>query len=446
MVEALVRIDNQPRKELDPTTRTVVTGMGSISPLGLNTEEMWANLIAGRSGIKKYQFRDYPQIESSVAGLVEDFDALKTLEGVIPKKEIMHRLHRSAHFSLAASLEALNQAGLLIPNLGQDSQERKWTINTNIVAAEEVATIIGTGIGGGGTIYEVGKDLDEGKTAKPHHVLKTLPERVATPVTMAFGLKGPAYTVVAACATGNYAISCALKEIMAGDATLAIVGSSDASLIPTAYSMFDCMYALDREPDPTKASRPFDKSRGGFVLAEGAAILVLERLDFARKRGAKILAEVASYGNTADAYHDTEPSGDGAIRAMRIASERAMAKGVSGPLYINAHATGTKADPIEMNAIKAVHDKSKKYVVGVSATKSSTGHLLGAAGALESIICIKTIQTGILPPTTKLKNPVDEADGWNLVPNDAQKAEVTHAQNNSLGFGGLNSTTEYSAY
>lgn len=446
MVEAPVGIDDQPRKELDPTTRIVVTGMGVISPLGLNTDAMWSNLIAGRSGIRHYPFRNYPQIESSVAGLVEGFDALKTLEGIIPKKDVKHRLHRSAHFSLAASLEALQQAGLLIPNLGQDSKERKWTLNTNIVAAEDVATIIGTGIGGGETIYEVGKDLDEGKTAKPQHVLKILPERVVTPVTMAFGLKGPTYTVVAACATGNYAISCALKEIMAGDATLAIVGSSDASLIPIAYSMFDCMYALDREPDPAKASRPFDKSRGGFVLAEGAAILILERLDFARKRGVKILAEVVSYGNTADAYHDTEPSGEGAIRAMRIASERARAKGISGPLYINAHATGTRADPTEMNAIKAVHGDKKKYVAGVSATKSSTGHLLGAAGTLESIICIKAIQTGILPPTTKLENPVDEAAGWNLVPNDAQNAEITHAQNNSFGFGGVNSTTEYSAY
>jgi 3-oxoacyl-[acyl-carrier-protein] synthase II len=275
--------DFAPRKEIDPTTRIVVTGMGVIGPNGIGVEDFWQNIKDGKSGIVTHRFDQYPQIKASVAGMVpEDFKPEVALAGIISTKDIRNKLHRSAHFSLAASFEALQQAGLLIQREGEDAKDRKWKINPQIVDPSEVAAIVGTGIGGGEVIAKVQLALDAKKRANPSDILHVLPERVLTPVTMAFGIKGPAYTVVAACATGNSALGAGLKEIMMGEAKAAVVGSAEASNNPIGFAMFDVMRALDTEADPMKTPRPFDISAGRVVMGEGAGILVLERIDFAR--------------------------------------------------------------------------------------------------------------------------------------------------------------------
>jgi 3-oxoacyl-[acyl-carrier-protein] synthase II len=427
---------------LDPTTRIVVTGIGAVTPLGLTVEETWTNAVAGCSGIRSHCFEQYPQIHASVAGMVsERFSAKDVLDGVLPRKEIANYLHRTTQFSLAATLEALQQAGLLVANTGEDAKEKRLVIDAGIVDPTAIATIIGTGIGGGEAIGEVQRSLDAGKEARPKHILYTLPERVVTPVTKAFGIKGPAYTVVAACATGNIAITSGIKELLTGDADVAIVGGTEACNVPVGSSMFDCIHALDREPNPAHTPRPLDKSAGGFVMGEGAGVLVLERLDHARRRSATVLAEVLGYGNSADAFHDTEPSGEGAERAMRLAVARARTKAADGPIYINLHATATPTgDPIEMRSVASVYGERRDQVAGLSATKSATGHLLGAAGAVEAIFSIQALRTQTLPPTLHLEDPIDEARGWNCIPREAQTAEIVQAHSNAFGFGGENST------
>lgn len=442
----MVGIERMPalQKEFDPTTRIVVTGIGAITPLGLNAQESWNNLINGKSGIVVHKFDQYPQIHAAVAGIVQEFDPKKALSGLLPLKEI-RRVHRSAQFALSATLEALQQAGLLTANEGEDSINKKWVINSSIADPREIAAIIGTGIGGGEAIAQVQENLKQGKTAEVFHIFHALPERVVTPVAKAFGIKGPIYSPIAACATGNIAITNGIKDIMSGDAKFAIVGGTEAVNVPIGMAMFDVLGALDREPDPTKTPRPLDKSAGGFVMGEGAGVLILERYDVAKKRGARILAEITGYGNTSDAYHDTEPSGDGAERAMRIARNRSYEKRLSGPIYINPHATATPTgDPVEIKAIRNEYGEGIKNVAGISATKGATGHLMGAVGAVEAIFCIKALQEQVLPPTLRLENPIDEAKGLNLVPKEAQKGEFDHAQNNGFGFGGINSVVIFS--
>jgi len=435
-----------PQKEFDPTTRIVVTGIGAITPLGLNIQDSWDNLINGKSGIKSHGFNEYPQIQAKVGGTVTDFDPAKALDGLLPKKEI-RRIHRSTQFSLSATLQALQQAGLIRANEDESSADKKWEIDPVIIDPRDVSIIIGTGVGGIEAIARVQQNLDKGKTAEVSHIFHALPERVVTPVAKAFGIKGPIYTPIAACATGNIAITLGVKEIMSGDAKIAAVGGTEAVVVPIGLTMFDVLQALSREPDPTKTPRPLDKSAGGFVMGEGAGILILERYDVAKKRGAKILAEVAGYGNTSDAYHDTNPSGEGAERAMRIAIDRSREKRGNGNrrFYINPHATATPTgDPVEIKAIRNEYREEIKNIAGISATKGATGHLLGAAGAVEAIFCIKALETQVMPPTLRLENPIDEAEGLNLVPKEAQKGEFDHAQNNGFGFGGINSVVIFS--
>lgn len=438
--------DFVPRKEIDPTTRIVVTGMGVVGPTGIGVENFWQNIKNGKSGIVTHKFDKYPQIKASVAGMVsEDFKPEAALAGLLSKRDIQNRLHRSTHFSLYAANEALQQAELLTQNNGTDAEDKKWTINSKIIDPSEIAVIIGTGVGGAETIAKVQLALDDKKRANASDMLHLLAERVATPVTMAFGIKGPTYAVVAACATGNIAIASGIKEIMMGDAKIAIVGSAEASNNHIGYAMFDVMRALDPEADPNKAPRPFDISAGGFVMGEGAGILVLERLDVARNRGAKILAELTGYGIYSDAHHDTQPSGEGGRRALRKAIERSREKGASGRVYNNLHGTGTPTgDPVELEAVREVYAEKKITVVGMSSTKGATGHLLGAAGAVEAVICIKALEDQVMPPTLRLENPIAKAQGLNLVPKEAQRAEFDQVHSNAFGFGGLNAIVVFS--
>jgi len=443
-----------PQKEIDPTTVVVVTGMGAIGPLGIGRETMWKNLKDGKSGIVRHVFdqepQNYPQIKASIAGMVpEEFNPEVVLAGTLSTRDIRNRLHRSAQFSLAASYEALQQAGLLVED--KDAKDEKWKINSGIIDPSEIAAIIGTGIAGGETIAKVQLSLDAGKRASPSDILHTLPERVVTTVTMAFGIKGTAYTIVAACATGNVAIASGIKEIMSGDAKAAVVGSAEAMNVPVGYAMFDGMRrALDPEPDPQKAPRPFDRSAAGLVMGEGAGILVLERLDVARARGAKVLAVVSGYGIYSDAHHDTEPSGEGGKRALLKAIDRSLEDSKTrgrkyGRVYNNLHGTGTPTgDPMELRITREAYTERKIDVAGMSSTKSSTGHCLGAANAIEAVFCIKALEDQVMPPTLHLENPIDEAEGLNLVPKEAQVAEFDHVHSNGFGFGGLNAIVVFS--
>ena len=435
-----------PQREIDPTTRVVVTGIGAITPLGLGAEATYQGAIAGRSGIVEHVFSEYPQINAGVAGMVSDeFDAVKMLDGIVSRKDINGKLHRSAHFSLYSAHEALQQAGLLVENEGEDAKEKRWRINEQLVDPTEIAAIIGTGVGGAETIAKVQLLLDSGKQARAYNILQMLAERVVTPVTMAFGVKGPSETIVAACATGNKTIAAGVRYIMSGDAKIAIVGGSESINVPIGSTMFDVLHALDTEKDPTKTPRPFDKSAAGFVMGEGAGVLILERLDVARQRGAKILAEVTGYGDFSDAHHDTEPSGEGGRRALIRAIERSEAKGAKGRVYNNLHGTGTPTgDPVEGRIVTEVYKERGTDVAGMSSTKSEMGHLLGAAGAVEGVICVKALEHQIMPPTLHLENPIEEVEGWNLVPNDAQPAEFDNAHSNAFGFGGLNTTVVFS--
>lgn len=438
--------DFVPRKEIDPTTRIVVTGMGVVGPTGIGVEKFWRNIKDGKSGIVQHKFDKYPQIKASVAGMVpEEFNPEVALAGIASIKDIRNKLHRSAHFSLAASFEALQQAGLLMQREGEDARDRKWKINPQIVDPSEIAAIIGTGIGGGEVIAKVQLSLDARKRANPSDILHVLPERVLTPVTMAFGIKGPQYTIVAACATGNVAIPSGIKEIMLGEAKAALVCSTEAENVPIGAAMFDGVRALDPEPDPKKTPRPFDRSAAGFVMGEGAGALVLMRYDIARNLEVKILAEVTGYGIYGDAHHDTEPSGEGGKRALLRAIDKANQKGAKGRVYNNLHGTGTPlGDPIELRITREAYAERGIDVVGMSSTKSAMGHLMGAAGAAEAVICIKALEEQVMPPTLRLENPIDEAEGLNLVPKEAQRAEFDQAHSNAFGFGGLNAIVVFS--
>lgn len=437
--------DFAPQKEFDPTTRVVVVGIGAITPLGIGAEATWRNVRDGKSGIVEHRFEEYPQIRASVAGMVsDDFKPEVALAGMLPIKDLKNKLHRSTHFSLGASFEALQQAGLLMERKGEDAKNRRWEINSQIIDPTDVAAIIGTGIAGGETIAKVQLSLDLGKKAG-YQILHALPERVLTPVTMAFGIKGPQYTVVAACATGNVAIASGIKEIMQGDAKVALVSSTESVNVPIGAAMFDGLGALDSEPDPTKTPRPFDISAAGFVMGEGAGALVLMRYDIAQRLGVKILAEITGYGIAGDAHHDTEPSGEGGKRAMLRAIDRAKEKGVKGRAYVNLHGPGTPiGDPIELRITKEAFGERGINIVGASSTKGAIAHGMGASGAMEAVICVKALQEQVMPPTLRLEKPIAAAEGLNLVPKEAQSVEFDQAHNNAFGFGGLNAITVFS--
>jgi len=401
--------------------RVVVTGMGLVSPVGNDVDSFWQSLVNGQSGIDYITQFDTTDFSVKIAGEVKDFQP----EDHIDKKEA-RRMDRFTQFAVAAAKMAVNNANLTI----------------NDTNADRIGVYVGSGIGGLKTIEDQHSVLLEKgpKRISPFFIPMLISNMASGQVSIFTGAKGPNSAPVSACATGTHAIGDAFEVIRRGDADVMISGGTEASITPLAIAGFSAMRALSTKNDnPQKASRPFDKERDGFVMAEGAGILILESLDHALERGAKIYAEIVGYGATADAYHLTSPSpdGEGAARAMKAA----LAQADINPdmvQYINAHGTSTELnDKYETMAIKSVFGDNKQ--LAISSTKSMTGHLLGAAGAIEALAISLTLHNGIIPPTINYENPDPECD-LDYVPNEPRTMDVKYALSNSLGFGGHNAT------
>jgi 3-oxoacyl-[acyl-carrier-protein] synthase II len=406
--------------------RVVVTGMGAITPLGNDVTSYWDGLVAGRSGIDRIASFDPERLDSKIAGEVRGFDA----EAVMPKKEI-RRNDRYVHFAWAASAEALRDAGIENPITGEG-------------LADRTGVIIGSGIGGINTmIRDIIEAHDLGvERIGPFLVTALIPDMGAGYVAIYANARGPNYATVSACSSSNHAIGDALNIIRRGDADVMIAGGAEAGIGEIPVAAFAAMRALStkRNDDPQRASRPFDADRDGFVMADGAGVLVLEALDHAEARGARIHAEVVGYAATDDASHITlpAPGGRGAAGSMRLAlADAGLA--VDEVDYINAHGTSTGPnDRSETAAIKTVFGE-RAYEVPVSSTKSMTGHLLGAGGGIEAVACILAIENGVIPPTINYEFPDPECD-LDYVPNQARHVPVRTAMSNSFGFGGHNAT------
>jgi 3-oxoacyl-[acyl-carrier-protein] synthase II len=402
--------------------RVVVTGVGLVIPTGIGVPEAWENACEGKSGIGPLTRFDAKDFETRIAGQVKGF----TPEEYIEKKDIK-KMDLFVQYALAATKEAMEDAQLKI------TPEN----------SEQVGVIVGTGLGGLPTLEETHKILLEKGPSRitPFFIPKLIANMASGQIAIQYGAKGPNTCVVTACATGGHCIGDAFRAIHYGDAEAIIAGGTEANITPLTIGGFNAMKALStRNDEPEKASRPFEKNRTGFVVSEGAGILILEELEFARKRGAKIYGEVVGYGYTGDAYHITAPppDGDGAIRCMRMAIRDARIRPEDIDA-INAHGTSTVLnDATETLAIKAVFgDYAKK--IPISATKSMTGHLLGAAGSTEAIFTLLSIRDGILPPTINYDEP-DPACDLDYVPNVARKSSIRIAMSNAFGFGGTNAT------
>lgn len=400
--------------------RIVVTGAGVVSPVGNTVEACWSNLVAGVSGAGPITRFDVTNFETKFACEVKDF----SFEGVLDRKEAK-RMDRFVQFAVVASAEALRNAGI---DLERTDRER-------------VGVLIGSGIGGMETFETQHTALMEKGPGRvsPFFIPMMISDMAAGQVSIQFGLKGPNFGTVSACASGAHAIGEALRLLRAGDADVILAGGAEATITPMAVAGFNSARALSlRNDDPRRASRPFDKDRDGFVIGEGAGLVVLETEEHARRRGATILCELAGYGATGDAYHMTAPcvDGDGAARAMKRALKDA-GMALDEPAYVNAHGTATPAgDPIEVTALKTVFGEHARRLM-VGSTKSMTGHLLGAAGGLEAVVTALVIARGVVPPTINLDTP-DEACDLDFVPNQARTLDVRAALTNSFGFGGHN--------
>jgi 3-oxoacyl-[acyl-carrier-protein] synthase II len=433
------RFEHTASDEVDPYRRIVVVGMGAVSPLGVGVEQMWTKIKEGEIGIGELEGEEFRHNVVRAVAKVPDFDSQSELAKVIPDNKILGETRRrndlSTIFAVIAAGEALGQAGILGPD---------GRINSEIVEPFDIVDTIGTGIGGAHTIAEASDKLHDpspGKKIGPADIFKSLPERVSSVPSIVFGIEGGAHTPVAACATGNYGITSGADSIMLGRAKVAIVGGTDACIRPAVLGEFEALGALSIVKDPTKASRPFDNNRSGFVMGEGAGVLVLAERDFAIEKKLPIIAELAGYGEASDAKHATDPSVVGAARAARLAMRSKLLKN-KGPIFAAAHATGTGVgDPSELKALRL--SLEGKHVAGISGPKGSLGHTMGAAGALEGILAIKALNEQIMPPTMNLEDPIAEGDGINLVPNEAQETEIDIVVNPSFGFGGLNSVTVF---
>lgn len=418
--------------------RVVVTGMGIVSPLGCGVGYVWNQLIAGKSGLRSITQSDVTDIPAKVAGEVlygDGSNGTFNPDVAIEPKE-QRKMDKFIQFAIAAAQEAIEDSG--------------WKPATY---DDECATgvIIGSGIGGLQFISETSNTMKETgpRRVTPFFIPASLINLASGQVSIQHGYKGPNHSVVTACATGTHAIGDAMRLIQHGDADVMIAGGAESAVNRIGMAGFAALRALSTgfNDTPEKASRPFDKDRDGFVMGEGAGILVLEELEHAQKRGAKIYAEIVGYGLTGDAYHMTSPppDGNGAYRAMKRATESAgiLPKDID---YINAHGTSTPVgDEIEVGAVKRFMG-DYAHTVSMSSTKSAIGHLLGAAGAVEAIFCIKAITDGIMPPTLNLDNPSDGCHGIDLVPHTAKKRDITYALSNSFGFGGTNASVVFKAF
>ncbi|WP_449620184.1 beta-ketoacyl-ACP synthase II [Robertmurraya sp. Marseille-Q9965] len=406
--------------------RVVVTGYGAISPLGNDPEILWENIKLGKSGIKEVNFSGFEEINTKIGGFIEDFNP----EDYLDKKEL-GKYDLFIQFAYAAAKQAMEQSKLIITESDPN----------------RLGVYIGSGIGGINTTLENHRNLLEKGPRKvsPFMVPMMISNMASGIVSIKTGFKGPSFSPVSACATGNQAIGEAYLNIAHGYSDAILAGGAEASVNPLAYSGFSRMKAMSTNNDfPEKASRPFDSFRDGFVMSEGAGVLLLEEYEHAKKRGAIILGEIIGYGSTTDAHHKTSPDYHGAERAMHLALDMAGIN-PSEINYINAHGTSTpEGDKSETKAIKNVF-RSHAYKLKVSSTKSMTGHLFGAAGGLEAIITLKSILEDIIPPTINYENPDSECD-LDYVPNRSIKAEVNYALSNGFGFGGHNAVLLFKKY
>ncbi len=412
----------------NPSSRVVVTGLGVLCPLGLDMTTTWEGLINGKSGIDRITLFDPEPCETKFAGEVKGFEPTD----YVSRKEA-RRMDRFAQLAVAASFQAVEHSGIQINATNQDN----------------IAVIIGSGIGGLTTLFEQTKILlDQGPSrVSPFLAPMMITDMAGAQVSIALGVKGPNICTTSACSSGSDAIGVAYELIKRSDTQVVIAGGSEAIINPLGITAFNALKAIStRNDEPQLASRPFDAERDGFVISEGAGILILEDLVHAQKRGANILAEIIAYGSGADAFHITQPceDGDGAARAMQVALDRAGLTATEID-YINAHGTSTPLnDKVETMAIKTVFGDSA-YHIPISSTKSMVGHLIGAAGAVEAAVCIMVIQNAIIPPTINLTTPDPDCD-LDYVPNIARRAKVTTALSSSFGFGGHNSVLVFRQY
>lgn len=408
--------------------RVVITGLGLVTPIGLGKEAFWTSLVNGKSGIVAISRFDASELATKIAGEVRDFDPLDYLE----KKEA-RRMDRYTHFACAATQMALEDAGLTPEGL----------------ASETVGVIIGSGVGGIETVEDQARVLfTKGPSrVSPFFVPMMIANIAGAQIAINFGFKGPNLTTVTACASSTNSIGEAFRLIQNGEIEVMVTGGTEAPVIPLAMAGFCAMRAMSTRNDtPDKASRPFDAERDGFVMGEGAGIFIIESLEHAQARGAHIYAEVAGYGVTCDAYHitATDPDGAGAAKAMEMSIKDAGLNPEDVD-YINAHGTSTPIGDIsETKAVKSLFG-SYAGKLAISSTKSMTGHLLGAAGGIETIACALAIERGEIPPTINYENPDPECD-LNYVPNKSIHKEVNVAMSNSFGFGGHNATVLVKKY
>ena len=412
--------------------RIVITGIGLVTPLGADAKSSWENLIRGKSGIKKIPLElfDTSDLNTRIAGLVpgKDEQCGLDLEKYIPLKET-RKMDKFIHYAIAAATQAVDDAG--------------W-VPSNDEQREQTGVLIGSGIGGLAVIEETANILAEkgARRVSPFFIPASLINLASGHISIKYGFKGPNHAVVTACSTGAHAIGDAARLIALSDADVMVAGGSEAAVCRLGIAGFNACKALSTNfnDTPEKASRPWDEARDGFVMGEGAGVVVLEEYEHAKKRGAKIYAEVVGYGLSGDAYHMTAPApdGNGGLRSMQMALKKAKVNPEEVG-YINAHGTSTPlGDIIELNAVKTLF-KDHAYKLMMSSTKSSIGHLLGAAGSVEAIFSILSMQHGIIPPTLNLDNPSEGCD-IDLVAHTAKENKIEVALSNSFGFGGTNAS------
>ena len=399
----------------------VVTGIGALTPLGMDLDTTWKNLIAGKSGIDYITLFDAEKMETKIAGEVKGFEPTDYIN-----RKDARRMDRFAQLAVAAGFQATKNANLTIDGNNQD----------------DIGVFVGSGIGGLTTLFEQARILVEKgpDRVSPFLAPMMIADIAAAQISIALGVRGPNFCTTSACSSGSDAIGVAYELIKRGDADVMIAGGTEAIINPLGMTAFNSLKALStRNDEPQKASRPFDAERDGFIISEGAVVLILESEAHAVKRNADIRGEIIGYAATSDSFHVTQPleSGEGAAKAMQNALKRADLKPTDID-YINAHGTSTQLnDAMETKAIKLVFG-DYAYKVPISSTKSMTGHLIGCAGAIEPSICLMTILNGIIPPTINYENPDPDCD-LDYVPNEARQAKVTTALTNSFGFGGHNS-------